>query len=118
MKDSTAAKVVTVFVNILITAGLVFLWILGSFGISPISFWMGPKVIYGKNFIWGIFILAGCILIPIGVNALLSLLHKKYGVSERWSKVPAVIVASTMGSLILYTVLSVGTGFFAAEWKW
>lgn len=118
MRDSTAAKVVTVIVNIIAAAGAGLLWAIGCFGIGPISFFGGPWTIYGKNFIWGIFILLGSLLLPIGVNALLRRLHKRYGVSERWSRVPAIIISSAFAFLTLLCVLDIGTLFFTAEWRW
>lgn len=118
MKDSTAAKIVTVIANILTAAGALFLYIAGCLYTGPLSFWMGPKVIHGTDFILGVFLLIGCILLPIGINALLRLLHKRFGVSKKWAITPAVILSSVMGVLILIFVFTVGTGFFTAEWRW
>lgn len=118
MKDSTAAKVVSVIVNIITAAGSVFLCLIGCLFTVPFRIFMGPYTIDGNNFRIGILVFIISILLPIAVNLLLSKLHKKFGVSKKWAIVPTVIISSAILLLILIYVISVGDGFSTARWNW
>ncbi len=118
MKDSTAAKVVSVIVNIITAAGSVFLCLIGYLFTVPFRIFMAPYTIDGNYFSIGIFVFIISVLLPIIVNFLLSKLHKKFGVSKKWAIVPAVIFSSVILLLILIYVISVGDGFSTARWNW
>ncbi len=105
MKNKPKVAILSVVLNIASLPVSCYFWTIGYFAFISDSGIDGERTITTIEIIIGISHLAVSILLPLGVNYLLRIWHKKNDVSRWWSIIPAIIISSVTIAATLYYVL-------------
>lgn len=123
MKKDTAAKVISVVINVILLPAEYYLWMLGCFCLN-----YGPLIsaesdrnsfVYGQDFAAGMGFLAAAVAIPIAANLLIRLLwHRKRAISGRWTLIPAIAIPSV--ELVMAAIMCIERFevWFTRPWVW
>lgn len=105
MKNKLKVAILSVVLNIASLPVSLFFWVIGIMAVISNSDLDGERTINTTELIIGISHIVVSILLPIGVNYLLRIWHKKNDVSRWWSIIPAIIISSVTIAATLYYVL-------------
>ena len=105
MKNKLKVAILSVVLNIASLPVSLFVWVIGIMAVISNSDLDGERTINTTELIIGISHIVVSILLPIGVNYLLRIWHKKNDVSRWWSIIPAIIISSVTIAATLYYVL-------------
>lgn len=105
MKNKLKVAILSVVLNIASLPVSLFFLVIGIMAVISNSDLDGERTINTTELIIGISHIVVSILLPIGVNYLLRIWHKKNDVSRWWSIIPAIIISSVTIAATLYYVL-------------